>query len=188
MRLRLFSRSPPQPLFSLQMENISSFLSALPGFGLRPEDVFQTSDLFEGVNMAAVRSPKCHQPSQSPMRRPTAASSLSCTPLPPRQVQMCLENVRRIADMKAKVSLSRLLHSRLFPFCLVRGPWPTARREIDPIYWGAPSCATSRASRLRPTRPLGRRSALARQSPRGSPPRRPRRPLPAAGQQSPQRT
>ena len=36
------------------MENISAFLSALPSFGVRPEDTFQTADLFEGVNMAAV--------------------------------------------------------------------------------------------------------------------------------------
>lgn len=36
------------------MENISQFLSALPGYGVRVEDVFQTADLFEGVNMTAV--------------------------------------------------------------------------------------------------------------------------------------
>jgi len=39
-----------------QMENISAFLSALPSFGVRPEDTFQTADLFEGVNMAAVQT------------------------------------------------------------------------------------------------------------------------------------
>lgn len=43
----------PGPL-PAQMENISAFLSALPSFGVRPEDTFQTADLFEGVNMAAV--------------------------------------------------------------------------------------------------------------------------------------
>jgi hypothetical protein len=36
------------------MENIGAFLTALPAFGVRPEDTFQTADLYEGVNMAAV--------------------------------------------------------------------------------------------------------------------------------------
>ncbi|EGD73794.1 hypothetical protein PTSG_05487 [Salpingoeca rosetta] len=53
-----------------QMENISNFLTALPAYGVRPEDVFRTSDLYEGVDMTAV--------------------------------QLCLENVRRVADMKKK--------------------------------------------------------------------------------------
>eukprot|EP00049_Salpingoeca_infusionum_P017709 m.354076 g.354076 ORF g.354076 m.354076 type:complete len:306 (-) comp16915_c0_seq1:176-1093(-) len=53
-----------------QMENISNFLTALPGFGVRVEDVFQTADLYEGVNMTAV--------------------------------QVCIESVRRTADMKSK--------------------------------------------------------------------------------------
>eukprot|EP00056_Hartaetosiga_gracilis_P001801 m.47755 g.47755 ORF g.47755 m.47755 type:complete len:308 (-) comp10787_c0_seq2:118-1041(-) len=53
-----------------QMENISKFLSSLPSYGIRVEDVFQTSDLFEGVNMASV--------------------------------QRCVENVRRISDLKKK--------------------------------------------------------------------------------------
>eukprot|EP00043_Microstomoeca_roanoka_P017722 m.185763 g.185763 ORF g.185763 m.185763 type:complete len:303 (+) comp16688_c2_seq2:200-1108(+) len=53
-----------------QMENISQFLNALPGYGVRVEDAFQTADLFEGVNMAAV--------------------------------QVCIESVRRISDMKKK--------------------------------------------------------------------------------------
>eukprot|EP01147_Barroeca_monosierra_P002776 gene2776-5629_t len=53
-----------------QMENISQFLSALPGYGVRVEDVFQTADLFEGVNMTAV--------------------------------QICLESLRRISEMKKK--------------------------------------------------------------------------------------
>lgn len=51
-----------------QMENISKFLSALPPYGLKSEDLFQTPDLFEGVNMTAV--------------------------------QVCLENVRRVSELK----------------------------------------------------------------------------------------
>jgi len=58
------------PLAFKQMENISAFLAVLPAFGVRPEDTFQTADLFEGVNMAAV--------------------------------QVCIENIRRVADLKAK--------------------------------------------------------------------------------------
>lgn len=36
------------------MENISAFLNALTAIGLRVEDTFQTTDLFEGVNLFAV--------------------------------------------------------------------------------------------------------------------------------------
>lgn len=77
------------------MENISSFLNALPAFGVRPEDTFQTADLFEGVNMAAVCPPR-NEWGHIRIRVFTPMFLLS-------QVQVCIENVRRIAELKAKV-------------------------------------------------------------------------------------
>lgn len=37
-----------------QMENIGQFLTSLPPYGVRSEDLFETPDLYEGTNMASV--------------------------------------------------------------------------------------------------------------------------------------
>jgi hypothetical protein len=36
------------------MENISNFIKSIAEYGIRPEDTFQTVDLYEGTNMASV--------------------------------------------------------------------------------------------------------------------------------------
>jgi len=38
----------------MQMENTSNFLTAVTKFGVKPTDLFQTVDLYEGTNMAQV--------------------------------------------------------------------------------------------------------------------------------------
>lgn len=38
----------------MQMENIGNFLSACESFGIKPTDLFQTVDLYEGTNIPQV--------------------------------------------------------------------------------------------------------------------------------------
>ena len=97
------------------MENISQFLNALPQYGVKTGDVFQTVDLFEGVNMTAVRVLRVH------VRRCFLlvccfgfVLTSSTYNGPCAQVQICIESVRRIADLKKKVKIitSRHVHAR----------------------------------------------------------------------------
>jgi len=50
----LMPRISARPLPFLQMENIHNFLNAAKELGVRPDNLFQTSELYEGTDMNKV--------------------------------------------------------------------------------------------------------------------------------------